>query len=436
MRRRELLIGGLAAGIAAPAFAAEASPLRIAAREAFVYAMPLTEAANVRARAFGRGLPPGRLFPQQALATPDLRIITTPNNDTVYSVAFLDLSHGPATLRMPALGGRYASVALMDMFTDNFAVLGTRTTGQEAQTIVVAGPDAAASPGAIRSPTPWVWVMVRVLVDGPSDLPAALTLLKGFSLTPSPGKSVWAAGADRNGPWADWFRAANALMLENPPAPTDAAILHRMAPLGLGSPGFDPARFTAAEGAEIAAGVADALKGLHAAGFGGKVAGGWVMPATDNGAFFQDYSTRARIAIGGIAALPCAEAMYLAAVSPNGTPLFNTDDLMRLRFAPAELPPVNAFWSLTMYEGAPQGGFFLTRNPINRYSIGDRTPGLTRGADGSLEIWIARTDPGGGRSINWLPAPAAGPFIMILRAYLPKPELISQSYTPPAIEKA
>ena len=442
MRRRDLLIGGAASMAALPALAQSspsaspsASPLRVAAREAFLYTLPLNEIANVRTRVLGAGLPAGRLFAQRGLATPDARNVTTPNNDTVYAIAFVDLTHGPATLRLPALGGRYASFALMDMFSDNFAVLGTRTTGQEAAVFTLVGPDAAAV-GALRSPTPWVWAMVRVVVNGPDDMVAAQALLKGFSIEPSPGPSPWAKGANRGGAWADYFTAANALMLENPAPATDTGVLRRTAPLGLGVAGFDPGRFTPAQGAEIAAGVEEARQALHVPGFGGKTIGGWVFQAADAGNFFQDYLGRARIAVGGLAALPPAEAMYLTAVSPEGKTRFDGDGLWRLRFAGGALPPVNAFWSLTMYEAMPEGGFYLTHNPISRYSVGDRTPGLARGADGSLDIWISRADPGGGRSANWLPAPAKGPFTMVLRAYLPKPELIAQAYVPPAIEKA
>jgi len=432
MRRRDLLVGGVAASLAAPAFAS-ASALQGAAMEAFIYTLPMVEVARVRARLLGAGLPAGRFFGQGALATPDARTVTTPNNDTIYATAFIDLSNGPATLTVPPLGGRYASFAIMDMVSDNIAVLGTRTTGQDGGIFTLVGPTAAAEPGAIRSPTPWVWALARVLVSGPDDLPAAKAVLSGFKVAAAPAGRP-APGADRNGPWQDYFKAANALLLENPPPATDAKAIRQMAALGLGSPTFDPAKFTADEAASIAAGIAAARQQLRAPGFGGKRVGGWIFQASDTGAFFQDYLGRARIAIGGLAALPPAEAMYLTAVPPAGDG-FDGDHLWRLHFAKGMRPPVDAFWSLTMYEAAPEGGFYLARNPINRYAIGDRTPGLTSGADGSLDIWISCADPGGARSANWLPAPAKGPFTLVLRAYLPQPVLLSETYTPPAIEQ-
>ena len=433
MRRRELLIGGTVASLAAPAWAA-GSDLSVAAREAFIYTLPMVEVARVRARIMGAGLPAGQFFPQRSLATPDARTVTTPNNDTVYATAFIDLTAGPATLTVPPLGGRYASFAIIDMVSDNVAVLGTRTTGSEGGVFTLVGPDAAASPGAIRSPTPWVWALARVLVNGPDDLPAARAVLAGFKVAAAPAGRP-APGADRNGPWQDYFKAANALLLENPPPATDTGMLRRMAPLGLGSLSFDPSKVSPEQAAAIAAGVEEARRLLRSPGFGGKQIGGWVFQANDTGAFFQDYLGRARIAVGGLAALPPAEAMYLTAVPPGGGRQFDGDHLWRLHFAKGMTPPVDAFWSLTMYEDAPEGGHYLTRNPINRYAIGDRTPGLSVGGDGSLDIWISRTDPGGARSANWLPAPAKGPFTLILRAYLPQPALLSGSYAPPSVEE-
>jgi hypothetical protein len=110
--------------------------------------------------------------------------------------------------------------------------------------------------------------------------------------------------------------------------------------------------------------------------------------------------------------------------------------VQRLRFPAGGLPPVGAFWSLSMYEVTPEGQYFLTENPLARYSIGDRTPGLTFNADGSLDIWISRTDPGEARRANWLPAPAAGPYRLSLRAYLPKPPLLEGAYRLPPLTPA
>ena len=435
MLRRDLLIGGAAASLAAPAWASAAGDLQAAAREAFIYTLPMIEVARVRARLMGAGLPAGRFFGQGALATPEARTVTTPNNDTIYATAFIDLTAGPATLTVPPLEGRYASFAIMDMVSDNIAVLGTRTTGPDGGVFTLVGPTAAATADAIRSPTPWVWALARVVVNGPDDLAAAQAVLARFKVAAAPAGRP-APSADRTGPWSNYFKAANALLLENPPPATDVGVLRRIAPLGLGSPAFDPSTFTADQAGAIAAGVDEARVLVRSAGFGGRQVGGWIFQASDSGAFFQDYLGRARIAVGGLAALPPAEAMYLTAVPPGGARHFEGDHLWKLSFAKGMTPPVDAFWSLTMYEAAPEGGFYLTGNPINRYAIGDRTPGLSIGADGSMDIWISRTDPGGKRSANWLPAPAKGPFAMVLRAYLPRQPLLAETYTPPSIVEA
>jgi hypothetical protein len=409
--------------------------LRRAAREAFIYALPLTEIANVRDRLLGAGLPAGRFFPQKGIATPVDRIVTTPNADTIYANAFIDLRHGPANLSLPPLGERYGSMLLMDMYSNAFIVLGTRTTGQHGGVFTLVGPTDAGPPGALRSPTPWVWAMVRVLVNGPSDVPAALTVLQQFSCEGTPATTEASPGADRRGSWGAWMTAANALMLENPPPATDRRILSQMAPLGLGSPDFDASKFSPDDQADIAAGVEEGRKLSLAPGFGGSRIGGWLFPAPNIGNFFQDYLTRARIAVSGLAALPAAEAMYLAALAPDGTPAFSGDGLWRLRFPKNGLPPVDAFWSLTLYELEPSGALFLAPNNINRYAISDRTIGLVREEDDTFAIWISRGDPGGTRSANWLPAPAEGPFVLILRMYLPHADMIMQRYIPPAIEK-
>jgi hypothetical protein len=411
--------------------APEPITLRSAARDAFLYALPLTEIANVRGAMLGAGIPAGRFFALKGLATPRDRFVTTPNVDTIYANAFIDLSQGPATLTLPALGERYGSIALMSLFSDNFAVLGSRTTGQQGGTFTLVGPDDPAPAGAIRAPTPWVWALARVVVNGPDDVPAALAMLHAIGCDAAPSRGH-APGAGRNGPWDAWLTAANALMIENPAPATDRRMLDRMAPLGLGNPAFDPGRFTAAQAAEIVAGIADATALAKGAGFGGRVVGDWIYPAANTGNFFQDYLGRARIAVSGLAALPPAEATYLVAVPPIGR-AFDGAGPWRLHFPAGALPPVGAFWSLTMYEAQADGAMFLTENPIDRYTLGDRTPGLVYGDDGALDVWIARSDPGGDRTANWLPAPADGPFMVILRAYLPETPIVAQTYVPPSI---
>lgn len=442
MHRRDFLtaLGAAAgaAGLPATSWASTQSlSLREAARDAWIYCLPLIEMAGARAR----GLTPLPNAPSRVnlfgharlLAGPDSRTVTTPNNDTLYSTAWIDLSGEPVTLVIPPTGERYFSLALMDMFTNNFAVLGTRTIGGDGATVVLAGPRTPADPGVLRSPTNWVWAIGRTLVDGPEDLDAAHAVQNGLRIVARPGGRTPGPPVPRDAPWNDYFGYAQRVLADNPPPVTDMAFFRRIRALQLGpTSGFERARFSDDEMDEAAAGVEDAKALLRSgAGGGARLVDGWAWPDPHLGDFGQDYLLRARTALGGLAALPPAEAVYLRPVSPDGRGVFDGPGRWRLRL-PGPLP-VDAFWSLTMYETTPEGQFFLTRNPINRYAIGDRTPGLKRGPGGSIDILISRDAPPAGESQNWLPAPAAGPWMVSLRAYLPRPELLDGRYRLPAL---
>lgn len=437
-RRGLMAAGGMGLMAAAlPGWAADeaGTPLYRAAREAWLYALPLVQIGGYRARQMAKGNRPNVLVYQDSLSTPASRDVTTPNVDTLYAGALIDLGAGPVTLTLPPTGKRYASVALMDFWSNNFAVLGTRTTGPDGGRFTLVGPEGAARAGALRSPTRWAWMIVRLVVDGPPDMAAATALLHRFALE-APAVSVpTLRTAPFTAPWAEYFATAQALMLENPPPATDAAVLGRIAPLGLArGGGFDVARFSATDVAEIERGVADARAWCRKAGLGEGRNGDWIYQAHDTGDFGQDYDYRARIALSGLAALPETEAMYLTALDPAGSPYFDATQAWRLHFPTNSLPPVDAFWSLTLYEESGDGRFFLTDNSVNRYAIGDRTPALSRGSDGSLDIAIQRAEPGGALSGNWLPAPAsAARFILLMRAYLPGKPMIDRRYVLPPV---
>ncbi|MCW5759535.1 MAG: DUF1254 domain-containing protein [Phenylobacterium sp.] len=440
MNRREALalLAVIGAAPAARAFAA-AGDLKAAAREAWLYGLPLIEMATTRARALkgdgtiGAGLNAFRHTRQ--LATDKSRGVTSPNNDTLYSGAWMDLTKGPLTLTLPPTGERYISVAGMSMYTDNDFVLGTRTTGGAGGRYTIAGPgQAGEGPDVVRLKTPEGWVLVRILVDGPDDLPAVHKLQDGLRMS-GPAATAPAAFAERAAPPLEYFASVARLLKANPPPATDGALFGRTAALGLTARGgFDPKRFDAAAMAEIAAGVAEAQRALRGMRPGAAVQG-WSYPRTTLGDFNQDYLFRAAVALGGLAALPPAEAMYMQPVAEQGRMITGAGPY-RLHFPADRLPAVDAFWSLTMYEATPDGQFFLVENPIRRYSIGDRTPGLRKNADGSLTLWIARSDPGGDRSPNWLPAPPQGPFSLSFRAYLPNDEFRDGRYRLPALETA
>ncbi|MFN3585324.1 DUF1254 domain-containing protein [Phenylobacterium sp.] len=427
--RRQMLAAAAAAGLAGPAAAAP-SGLRQAARDAWIFTLPLMEIARTRHMRAAAGI--NRLGHAQALSDYTARAVTTPNNDTLYSSAQIDLSRGPASFTVPSGRGRYISVALMDAYSNNFAVLGTRTT-PDGGTFTLVGPGAEAPKGAIRSPTNHVWLLGRTLVASADDFAEARRVAEGITLT-APKDVPPAPPIPRRGaPWGEYFRTAGLLLGLNPPLPGDAAMVRRMAPLGLG-PDFDPARFTPAQAAEIEAGVADARASLRGGVSGRNYVQGWSYPKADLGDFGQDYQYRAAVALGGLAALTVDEAVYMQAEG-EGRGRFAPGGLWRLHFPAGRLPPVDAFWSLSMYEATPEGQYFFTRNPLDRYAIGDRTPGLAHNADGSLDIWIGHADPGPERRSNWLPAPAA-PFSVFLRAYLPRAELRNGRYRLPPLRRA
>jgi hypothetical protein len=210
-------------------------------------------------------------------------------------------------------------------------------------------------------------------------------------------------------------------------------MLDSMAPLIQFERTFDPSRFSADQVAEIKVGIADAANAMAQSRRNSLVRNGWSFPRFSLGDFGEDYDYRAAVALGGLAALPRVEAMYLRSGGADGRG-FDGSQSWELTFPEDQLPPVDSFWSLSMYRITADGQLFFAENPINRYAIGDRTAGLKRGADGSLEIWMSRTEPTSNPNTNWLPTPADGKFVLILRAYLPRSSLIEGIYQVPAVQ--
>ena len=412
--------------------------LREAAREAYVFTLPLVAMETARRRRVAQAGGMNKLFHARRLLDHRSRQITAPNNDTLYSEAWIDLRKGPVRFELPPTGKRYISLALMDMWTNNFAVPGTRTTGPDGVTFTLVGPEQSTEDiggHVIRATTPIVWALARILVEGREDLNAARAIQERICLD-APAldcASVEDTGqASRLSPWPDYFALASRLLGMSRSITTDLAVLRRIAPLGLVE-GFDSTRFSDAQAKMIEAGVAEAREQISRTSVGEEEPG-WVGPPAGLGESSQDYFTRAAIAAGWLAALPLLQATYFRASHLGGDRL---DGRRPMRWhIPAEREiPVDGFWSVSMYEPTQQGEFFFTDNPISRYAIGDRTPGLVWNADGSLDIWICRDNPGADRESNWLPAPA-GPYHLILRAYLPRRELLDGRYAPPDLEPA
>jgi len=435
MKRRGFM-AGMAAGVATGRATADASApadLRNAARNAWLFALPLIETAALRARRNpinGQPAPINALTHLRSLAGPKARAVTSPNADTLYSTAFVDTTQGPVRLEVPDYGKGYLSVQIMDMYTNNNFILSPRMPGG------ATGAWRLVSPGSeprdardLRLATPHAWVLVRILVDGPSDLSAVHAIqdrlvLHGPAVPPSIND------ATRTSSWPVYFAAADQLLKSDPPQFRNGLdAFMRVRDAGSGRD-FSRAGYTPEAAAAIDAGVADAAAIARSARLRRGFIDGWTYPRPDLGEFGDHFIFRAIVAITGLGALNPAEAMYMRPAG-DGDGLFEGDGLYRLSL-PGPIP-ADAFWSLTMYESIGDGRFFLTENPLNRYAIGDRTEGLMRGPGDALDIWIGRSDPGGARTANWLPAPKKGPFALTLRAYLPRPELLSGAYRLPAI---
>lgn len=439
MERRCLLKGGAMAlgGLAlAPRSFGLTSPggsLADAAREAWLYTVPLVEVANVRRRILAKG-PANAFIHNRDLTNARTQRVTSPNNDTLYSHGLLDLRAGPAVLTLPRTGERYFSVQLVDMYTNNIAVLGTRTTGGEGGRFIVAGPTGDAPAGAIRAPSDWVFILARTLVDGEADLAGARAVQDGLRIEGSNGPALTIAVPARDAPFADYFGQVGALIAESPPPPTDDALFDRLAPFGLSRTGFRPRVFGTEEVMQIEAGLKSARAFAGQSQLGKLVVDGWAYPPWNLGRFEQDYGFRAQIAVSGLFALPLEEALYARSVGDGPDGLFH-GDAYQVHFAADALPPVDAFWSMTLYEATADGQFFFAPNADDRYAIGNRTKGLVRGSDGSLDIWISRTPPSGAGRSNWLSAPLDKPFILSMRAYRPQAPLLNGTYHFPAVRK-
>ena len=445
-----LAIASLAVGCARASGEREAAPpaslpeLSALAKQAYVYTYPLYVMYRTRAGALRNSGNLNRFAHARALATPASRAVTAPNNDTLYSSAWLDLAQGPLLLHVPDTADRYYSLAFMDFYTNNFAYVGRRTTGTQAGDFAIVGPGwqggTPAGLPVIRAPTNAVWLLGRFLVNGDEDLPAVHALQDRLSLRPLAG--VAGAAPDRSrpapepaDPWS-YFTIVDEAMTENPPPERDRRVVAAMATIGVGpNASFDAGRFTAEERAALQSGMAAAKREIATAD-APRAAGrpGWSAPRADLGNFGTDYFFRAVVAQVGLAALEPKEAVYLQPTGDaDGRPLDGSHRYV-LHFAKGELPPVDAFWSLTMYQTESDQRRFLVPNPINRYSIGDRTKGLRYNGDGSLEIFIQHRSPGAAREANWLPAPA-GPFVLSLRAYQPRPALLNGEYRVPVLQR-
>ncbi len=424
------------------------------AAEAFVFGYPLvlmdlTRAAltNV-ARAGDGGRAPANQFSHlRAFPDASFTAVVSPNADTLYSTASLDLATEPIVLRTPAGGGRYYLLPLLSGWTDVFASPGTRTSGEAEGAFAIVGPGwhggLPAGVQEIRSPTAMAWLIGRTQTNGSADYERVHAFQDALSLTPL---SAWGSeyappadlpvepGVDLTTPPPEQVEAMDAsgffgrlatLMVANPPHEADAPALARFASIGLAPGSFAPRPEI---GSALEAGTNDAVTLLNTRDPAAGSPNGWVMHR-GLGAYGTDYLRRAFVARVGLGANLDADAIYPHASTDGDGHALSGNHRYVLRFDPGRTPPARAFWSLTMYNDRQ----YFVDNPIGRYAIGDRDA-LALNADGSLDLWLQHDPPDPQRESNWLPAPR-GAFNVILRVYWPTEEAIAGRWSPPAIER-
>ncbi|MFI9741327.1 DUF1254 domain-containing protein [Streptomyces sp. NPDC052494] len=432
------------------------------ATEAWLYGYPLVTAAvtkrsmtAVPARDDGRRKAPVNQFCYMR-STPDASFteVVSPNADTLYSSAWLDLSDQPLVLALPEFGDRFWMVPILDAWSDVCAVVGRRKNGPSAGPFLIVGPSwsGATPPGLtlLKSPTAVNWIIARYATSGPSDFPAVNRLQDATRLIPlsewtgdpddySPPTDVPVpAGTDTTTPpvdqvhalsGRDYFTLLNQMMVDNPPDPADAPILGRLAKLGI-APGASLDDLSAKELAALDGGARrgpDALRDLLARAESAN-AGGWTVHR-GLGDYGTDYTKRAVITRFGYGANLDADALYPhATTDADGRPLDGTHTYV-LHFDAEKTPPVDGFWSLTMMNERQ----LFADNPLNRYAIGDRS-GMRLNPDGSLDIYVQHENPGPDRERNWLPSPA-GSFNVFLRLYWPQQSALTGDWTPPTLRR-
>jgi hypothetical protein len=439
-----------------------AEEAREIAREAYIYAYPLvlmdvtrqqlTNYAEPSGRP-GQG-PPNQFIHLREFPDPKFKIVIRPNADTLYSSAWLDLKAEPVVLSVPATD-RYFMLPMLSMWSDVFAVPGTRTTGpNNARTFMVVGPgwsgNVPSGMELIKSPTRYVWFIGRTQTNGKADYDNVRKIQDGYKLTMlngwgqsdyTPPKGTVDPNADMKtpppgqvdgmGPAAFFARFAEALK-DNPPNEADYPTLHRMERVGIvAGKSFDlnaaaPAIKSAFEHGTAEAKTALAAQAKRASGAGGK---GWSY-RVDGGAYGVNYMFRAVIANYGLGYNLPQDAIYPSLANDSeGRPLDGNNAYV-LHFDKGKLPPVGAFWSLTAYDA---GGYFI-QNSLQRQAIGDRDK-LAFNADGSLDIHFQADSPGKDKEANWLPV-AKAPFNLLMRLYWPRSGILDGTWTPPPVMRA
>ncbi len=404
--------------------------------------------------------PVGQLFNEARVFTPKDTAVITPNSDTPYSLMEVDLRSEPTVISVPAVPkARYYSVQLTDANTFNYGYIGTRSTGTAAGDYMIVGPDwNGATPPHIKqvfhSTTPLSAVLFRTQLFNAADMPNVVKIQAGYKVqalsaylkqpAPAAAAAIPYMKADADIAKKEFWQVLNFALQYIPPSPDEAAIRAKLASIGIG-PGkkFDMKDLSAAHRAALLLGMkqGDNQVDKYLAS-GGAVINGWNVGSFfgDRAFYNGDWLKRAAAAKGGIFGNSAIEAMYpLTRVAGSGEAMDGSKHNYTLTFAKDSLPPVNAFWSVTMYDGKTQ---FLIDNPINRYLINSpMLPAMKKNADGSLTLYIQKDSPGKAKESNWLPAPN-GTIYLVMRLYWPKetpPSILpagSGTWQPPAVVQA
>jgi hypothetical protein len=428
------------------AVSTSATDFRTIGSNGYIYGQPMVDAYrvlyeySVNPNSGQYQAPFNQIHNNDTVYTPADTAFDTPNSDTPYSFMWMDLRAEPMVLSVPAVDpARYYSVMLCDQDTFNFGYIGTRATGSAAGSYLVVAPDWSGPtvyPGikqVFRSDTQFALAMYRTQLFNPQDLPNVVAVQAGYKaqpLSPSLGQAapppapavsfpaITASTVNQN-----FFAYLDFILNFSPPGPEEIPIRTELAKIGVGPyKRFNYASLSDDQKALVQLGMADGMaqRTNYLWNTGIAVVQGWqTADLFGDRAFFNgDWMKRAAGAQTGLFANDSVEAVYPGVVRlPNGDVLDGSKHNYALTFASGQLPPVNAFWSVTMYD---QQTRLLVQNPINRYLINsEMLPQLHLNADGSLTIYIQKDSPGAANVSNWLPAPD-GPIYMVLRMYWPR----------------
>jgi hypothetical protein len=444
------LLGLVAAfSLVVAALLAKADHIALGA-QAYIFGYPLVIMDLTRRNAAAVIGPENHLRRVREFPSASFKEVVRPNVDTLYTTAFIDMALGPWVFEMPANTERYEVMPFMDAWSNVFAAPGTRSTGTAGGRYLLVGPgwQGTLPQGLqlLRAPTQLVWLIGRTQTNGAADYGLVHRLQDGLALRSladwaadqPPTQPAWQPSAVRPLPPAvqmqamsteTFFEQLAMLMVRNPPAPQDRGMLAELARLGV-TPGqsiqWGPTdRWALSLGRWIAD-----FKITQALSRPPELQRGWSTPPANLGAYGTDYNTRAAVAMVGLGANLPADAIYpQTSVDASGQAL-NGAHRYRLHFAAKDLPPAQAFWSVTAY-GADN---FLMDHPIGRHAVGDRDA-LRYNTDGSLDLWVQAQAPAAADLGNWLPVQADQAFILNARLYWPKPAALEMRWSMPAVER-